>query len=82
MKFLTEHQDTLMDHKRKYTLMMKELNTEPIMNFVRTYGADWKRHALRMPRSRIPFEMLLYEPERRSSTGRPFKRWNETVTDL
>jgi hypothetical protein len=68
-----------MNHKTN-TDVMKETNTESNMNFIENYRAKWKRHSLRMPRWRLPFQMLRYEPKGKRSTGRPFKRWNENVT--
>jgi hypothetical protein len=44
-----------MDHKRNKDIM-KKMNTEPFMNLIQTYRANWKRHVLSMPRSIIPFK--------------------------
>jgi hypothetical protein len=66
------------DHKKNSDIM-KVLKTEPIMN-LQTYRANWKCHVLRMPCSRIPFQMLHCQPKGKISTGRPFKRCHETVT--
>jgi hypothetical protein len=60
---------------------MKELNTQPDMVFVENYRSDWKDHVLRMPRPRIPPEILRYELKRRF-LGRLFKSWDKTVTGL
>jgi hypothetical protein len=54
-----------MDHKIN-TDMRKEINTELIMNFTQTYRVSWKRHVLRIPRSRIPFPMLRYLPKEKT----------------
>jgi hypothetical protein len=79
MKFLRQTAGyTHMDHRRN-TDIMKELNTEQIMNFIPTYRANWKCHILRMPHSRIPSQMLYYQSKGKRFTGRTFKQWNMTV---
>lgn len=47
-----------MDYKE---YIMKEPNTEPIMNFMHTYKANWKSHVLTMPSPGIPFQMLRHQ---------------------
>jgi hypothetical protein len=79
MKFMRQTAGyTCMGHRRN-TVIMKELNTELVMNFIQTYRANWKCHVLRMPHSIIPFQILHYQPKGKRSTVRPFKQWNETI---
>jgi hypothetical protein len=61
---------TCMDHKRN-TEIMKELNTETIMNFLQTYRVNWKCYVLRMPCSRILFQMLHYQPNEKDPQEDP-----------
>jgi hypothetical protein len=57
--------------------MMKELNTESIMEFVENYKSNCKKHILGMFRSRIPFQC---QPRGRRSLGRHYKSSRDIVT--
>lgn len=70
---------TRMDHIKNFDIM-KELQIEPITEYLQKYRQNWRSHVIRMPRSRIPRQILNYHPVGKRSLGRPFKRWQETVT--
>jgi len=59
--------------------VMKELNIQPIMEFIDNYRHNWKTHVLRVPHS-FPFKIIRFQPEERGSLGRPFTRWHEAIT--
>jgi hypothetical protein len=42
---------------------MGELYTQTIVELVENYGSNWKNHDLRMPLSRIVFQILRYQPK-------------------
>jgi len=56
----------------------KESNTKSVMKFTKNDSSNWKNHVLQMLCSRIPFQILCYQSERRS-LGRPSKCWHETI---
>jgi len=58
---------------------MKADIAKPNLKFMENYWCNWKNHAIRMSRWRIPFQILHYQPNGRRSLGRPFKRWHETL---
>jgi hypothetical protein len=70
---------TRSDYKNNLDVM-KDLNTQPVMEFIDNYRYNWKTHVLRVPHSSIPFILVSYQPKGRRSLGIPFKRWQETVT--
>jgi len=63
---------TRLDYE-KMSDTINELNTRPIIQLTENYRCDWKSHAPRMPCWRILLQ--------RTSLGRPFRCWQETVTD-
>ncbi|KAJ4432990.1 hypothetical protein ANN_15247 [Periplaneta americana] len=69
---------TRLDHIRNFDIM-KELQIEPITEYLKKYRQSWRSHIIRMPRSRIPRQILNYHPVGKRSLGTPFKRWQETV---
>ena len=57
--------------------IMKELQIEPIIDFLQNYRQNWKSYVNRMPRSRLSYQILKNCPVGKRSLGRPFKRWND-----
>ncbi|KAJ4446030.1 hypothetical protein ANN_12716 [Periplaneta americana] len=70
---------TRMDHIKNFDIM-KEMQIEPITEYLQKYRQNWRSHVIRIPRPRIPRQILNYHPVGKRSLGRPFKRWQETVT--
>jgi argininosuccinate synthase len=55
MKFVRRKAGCIgMDYKRNFDLM-KELNTQPIMEIMENWRSNWRNYFLRKPLSRIPF---------------------------
>jgi hypothetical protein len=46
--------------------IMKEFNIQPIIKFIKKISDNCKDHDLRMTHSKIPFQILRYQPNRRS----------------
>jgi hypothetical protein len=63
MKFMGRIAGYILTDYERNADIMKELDTKPVMNLIQTHGANWKRHVLRMPCSRIPFQIQLYQPK-------------------
>jgi hypothetical protein len=59
---------------------MKELKTEPLLEFIDNQRQNLRDHVNRMDRRRIPKQILQYAPCGRGSIGRPVKRWLKTIT--
>lgn len=57
----------------------KESDAQSVVELIEKYKDNLKKYVLRMPRSRIPFLILGYQPNGRRSSRRPEKRWHETV---
>jgi hypothetical protein len=70
---------TLFDHKRSKDIL-KKLQIEPVITHVQNYRTNWRNHARRMERVRIPKQLTTYTPRGRRYLGRPNKRWHENVT--
>ncbi|KAJ4451139.1 hypothetical protein ANN_02580 [Periplaneta americana] len=70
---------TRMDHIRNFDIV-KELQIEPITEYLQKYRQNWRSHVIRMHRSRIPRQILNYHPVGKRFLGRPFKHWQENVT--
>jgi hypothetical protein len=74
MKFMRKTANyTWQDHKRNREIM-KELETNPVLEKINNYKEKWIQHAHRMERSRLPRAILNYQPSGKRNQGRPLKR--------
>jgi hypothetical protein len=69
---------SLLDHMRNKQILDK-MKVIPITEYV-NYRLNWLQHVKRMDRDSIPRHMFRYAANGRQLTGRPKKRWLETVT--
>jgi hypothetical protein len=74
MKFMRKTaKHTRQDHKINQEIM-KELETNPVLEKINNHKEKWIQHAHRMERSRLPRAILNYQPSGKRSQGRPLKR--------
>jgi hypothetical protein len=71
MKFILRSADWTCVNCKRNLHIMKELNTQPIMEFIKNYAANWKNHALRKTSSRIQFQILRCQPNGWISLWKP-----------
>ncbi|KAJ4451211.1 hypothetical protein ANN_02671 [Periplaneta americana] len=67
---------TKWDLKRNCEIL-KELKTQPVLDYIVQYQSNWKHHLERMSNSRLPKAIYNYVPYGQRSEGRPAKRWRE-----
>lgn len=67
---------TKWDLKRNCEIL-KELKTQPVLDYIVQYQSNWKHHLERMSNSRLPKAIYDYVPHGQRSVGRPAKRWRE-----
>jgi len=70
---------SILDHKRN-ELTTEELTKTPTVKYL-IYRINWLQQINQMERCRLSRQMLYYVPTGKWSTGRPPKRWQETLTD-
>ena len=58
-------------------VIMKELQVQPVLDFIQKYQKNWNVHMIRMPRNRILKAVLHYRPVGKRNLTRPRKRWTE-----
>jgi hypothetical protein len=74
VKFLRKTaQYTLYDHKKNWDII-KELNTQSIIEKISKYKNKWMQHVRRMDRSRLLRAILEHRPAGTRNPGRPLKR--------
>jgi hypothetical protein len=68
----------LYDHKINDSVL-RELQTECILDKVDEYRQNWFLHLQRMPPNWIPFKSYHYSPQERRTIGRSKKHWREQL---
>jgi hypothetical protein len=80
MKFLRRTAGCTKLVKKRNTEILQELNINSVLEHLDQYRNNWKQHAQRMDRSRIPPQIMTYGPKGIRSLGKPLKLWRVTVT--
>jgi hypothetical protein len=80
MKFLRRRAGYTKLDKKRNTEILLELKINSALEHIEQYRNNWKQHAQRMDRSRVPRQMMTYRAKGKRSLGRPLKHWRETVT--
>jgi hypothetical protein len=63
IKFMRKTADyTRLDSKQNLDIT-RELNKEPVMEFIQSYIHDWKTFFLRIPSSKFSFQIPRYQPK-------------------
>jgi hypothetical protein len=57
--------------------VLKELNVEPILDYICRYQNNWWKHVNRMSRTRTPNAIMYYQPRGKRSLGCPMTSWHE-----
>jgi hypothetical protein len=65
-------------HKRNEDILT-ELQMSQITEFIYQYRKNCKEHVDRMSSDRIPKMILKYQPKGKRNSGRPLKRWKDSV---
>jgi hypothetical protein len=67
---------THLGYKNNLDIMKELICNQSIMEFIKNYRCDWKNGVLQMPHSRIPFQILHYQPKGQRFLGRPCCYWH------
>jgi hypothetical protein len=59
--------------------VLKELEVEPILDYICGYQNNWREHVNRMSRTRISKAIMYYQPRGKRSLACPKKRWHEIL---
>ncbi|KAJ4437105.1 hypothetical protein ANN_17240 [Periplaneta americana] len=60
--------------------ILKELKTQPVLDYIVQYQSNWKHHLERMSNSRLPKAIYDYVPHGQRSVGRPGLRYTDIST--
>jgi len=79
--YLVKHSNnfTFIDYENNVDIT-NEVNTQHITELKQNHRSNCTHRIFRMSHSRLQIQILCYQQNGRRFLGRPFKRWNETVT--
>ncbi|KAJ9582999.1 hypothetical protein L9F63_022657 [Diploptera punctata] len=66
--------------RRNDELYLKN-NKENIVSFIKSKRLQWFGHTLRMPKGRLPNDILNWKPQGTRARGRPKDRWEDDVIE-